>query len=44
MLCFLQDEELLPTYLQLYDVVLTCDASMDVPNAFISSIIVNTTS
>lgn len=39
MCCFLQADKLLPTYLELYDIVLTGDASMDLVNAVLNKIL-----
>ena len=36
---FLQIDKLLPTYLELYDIVLTGDASMDIVNAVLNKIL-----
>ena len=35
----MQADKLLPTYLELYDIVLTGDASMDVANSVLSAIL-----
>ena len=39
LLCQFQEEKLLTTYLELYDIVLTGDASMDVVNAIVGVIL-----
>ena len=36
---FLQEEALLPTYLELYDIVLTGDSNMDVVNAVVAAML-----
>lgn len=38
-LCCLQEDVLLPTYLQLYDVVLTGDPGMDVPATIVAAVL-----
>ena len=38
---YMQVDKLLPTYLELYDIVLTGDASMDVVHALLSAILTN---
>ena len=37
--CFSQEEALLPTYLELYDIVLTGDSNMDVVNAVVAAML-----